>query len=135
MGSFVVLDYVVFLATVAISVSIGVFFAIWDRNKNTPSDYFFGGRNLSILPAALSFVVTFQSSLMILGSPADVYLYGMRYCYYCVGLFVAYTFAGIVIVPVLHRLQVWCTKGVKTVYCLLEQEKYVHKISCCSTSK
>ncbi|XP_045162434.2 sodium-coupled monocarboxylate transporter 2-like [Mercenaria mercenaria] len=104
-STFSAADYVVFVGTLLVSFSIGVFFAIWERKKNTPTDYFLAGRNFNTLPVALSFIVTFQSSLMIIGVPAEGYAYGMKMLYYVVGVITAYIFAGIFIVPVFHPLR------------------------------
>jgi hypothetical protein len=37
-------DYLVFFATIGISFGIGILFAILERKKNTPADYFLAGR-------------------------------------------------------------------------------------------
>ena len=102
------IDYAVFLGTLVISLSIGVFFAVKDKRKkrNSPDDYFLAGRNSSTFPVVLSFVVTFQSSLLILASPVEVYAYGMLHGFYTVGLVLSYIFAGLIIVPVLFPLKI-----------------------------
>ncbi|XP_045173763.1 sodium-coupled monocarboxylate transporter 2-like [Mercenaria mercenaria] len=102
---FAVADYLVFFCTIGISFAIGVFFGVWERKRNTPVDYFLAGRNSRTWPVALSFVVTFQSSLMILGFPAEGYAYGIGVAYYVVGVSVAYMFAALFIVPVFHPLK------------------------------
>ena len=104
-GVFGALDYLVFFATILISFGIGVTFAVLDRKKKTPTDYFLAGRSSSTWSVALSFVVTFQSSLMILGFPAEGYAYGIGIAYYGIGSIAAYTFAAIFIVPMFHPLK------------------------------
>lgn len=102
---FGIADYLVFILTIGISFSIGVFFAVWERKKNTPADYFLAGRKSRTLPVALSFIVTFQSSLMILGFPAEGYAYGIGIGYNVVGSTAAYIFTALFIVPVFHPLK------------------------------
>lgn len=104
-GVFGVLDYLVFFSTIIISFGIGVVFAVLERKKKTPADYFLAGRSSSTLPVALSFVVTFQSSLMVLGFPAEGYAYGVGIAYYAVGTAFAYIFAAFFIVPLFHPLR------------------------------
>lgn len=104
-GVFGVLDYLVFFSTIVISFGIGVVFAILERKKNTPADYFLAGRSSKTWPVALSFVVTFQSSLMVLGFPAEGYAYGIGISYYAVGTLFAYVFAAFFIVPLFHPLR------------------------------
>ena len=43
-------------------------------------------QNTVFITFALAFVVTFQSSLMILGFPAEVYGYGMKYSLILIGI-------------------------------------------------
>ncbi|XP_045171024.2 sodium-coupled monocarboxylate transporter 2-like [Mercenaria mercenaria] len=97
-------DYLVFICTIGISFSIGVFFAILERKRNTPTNYFLADRNSSTWPVALSFVVTFQSSLLVLGFPAEGYAYGIGIAYNVVGSAAAYIFTALFIVPVFHPL-------------------------------
>ncbi|KAL4232965.1 Sodium/iodide cotransporter [Mactra antiquata] len=105
-AEFTTVDYVVFVGTLAISFGIGVFFAIWERSKSTPDDYFLAGRKSSTVPVALSFIVTFQSSLLIIGVPAESFAYGMKNgVYYVVGILTSYLLAGFLIVPVFHPLK------------------------------
>ena len=53
------------------------------------------GRNLKILPVALSILVSFVSALGILGQPAEMYAFGTQYslsgsctCLVCLGSFI-----------------------------------------------
>ena len=103
---FVVADYVVFGLIILISVGIGVFFACYGKGQNTTLNYFLGDRKQNVLPAALSFVVTFQSSIIILGFPAEAYAYGMQYCLQTIGVIIAYLLATVIVVPVFHPLKV-----------------------------
>lgn len=42
-------------------------------------EYLMAGRNLKILPVALSILVSFVSAVGILGGPAEMYAYGTQY--------------------------------------------------------
>ena len=105
-NTFGVVDYVVFSLLLLISVGIGIFFACYGKGQHTTLNYFLGDRNMNVLPVALSYVVTFQSSIMILGSPVEVYAYGMQYCLVCVGVTIAYLLAPLIVVPIFHPLKV-----------------------------
>ena len=102
---FGIIDYVIFFLTIFISFCIGVFFAVWERKRNTTVDYFLAGRRSNSVPVALSFVVTFQSSLLVLGFPAEGYTYGVGIAYYAIGILFAFSAAAIFIVPVFHPLK------------------------------
>ena len=103
---FHVLDYIVFTATLVASLLIGLLFAFRRRSGYNSRDYFFGGGKLNALPVALSLVVTFQSSLMILGDPAETYAYGMYFGIRVVGIIIAYFLGAIITVPVFHPLKI-----------------------------
>ena len=104
-GQISILDFIIFFGTIIISLSIGVFFGCKGRKKTSIVDYFLAGRKLTVLPTAFSLVVTYQSSLMIIGAPAEVYAYGLKYAYLFLGAFLSFTFAGFTIVPVFHPLK------------------------------
>lgn len=69
-------------------------------------DYFFGGKKLKSLPVAFSFIVTFQSSLMILGVPAEVYGYGLKSALQNIGIMIAFISGAVITVPVFRPLQI-----------------------------
>ena len=106
-GKFTLADVLVFAATILASLGIGVFFAIWDRlrNKDSPDDYFLAGRKGRAIPVGLSFIVTFMSSILVVGFPAESYLYGAVFGFFGVGTALAQVFAAFFVVPVVHPLQ------------------------------
>ncbi|XP_053380865.1 sodium-coupled monocarboxylate transporter 2-like [Mercenaria mercenaria] len=108
---FGVADFAVFFAAVGVCLVIGVFFAIWERKRDTTINYFLANRNYRTLPVALSFVVTFQSSLSMLGFSAEAYVYGIGMAYCAVGILTAYSFTAIFIVPVIHPLKLTSVYG------------------------
>ena len=65
-------DYAVFGTTIAISLGIGVYYALSGGKQRTTSEYFVGNRKMAILPVAISLMVSFESSIMMLGTPAEV---------------------------------------------------------------
>ena len=105
--TFEVPDYVVFIGTVLLSFLIGIFFGWWEKRKqhDTPEDYFLAGRKSKTIPVTLSFVVTFQSSIMVLAFPAEGYLYGMQYMFMAISGGIAYIFSAYFVVPVFHPLK------------------------------
>ena len=103
---FHVADYVVFAATLVLSLSIGLLFAVRKKKGYNSRDYFFGGGKLNALPVALSLVVTFQSSLMILGDSAETYAYGMYFGMRVPGICIAYILGALITVPTFHPLKI-----------------------------
>ncbi|RUS89821.1 hypothetical protein EGW08_002433 [Elysia chlorotica] len=106
---FGVVDYVLFILTLVISSGIGVFYAIWDRKRNTPADFLLGGRNMSVFPVALSLMVTFMSALTLLGNPAEIYNYNTMFWWLVVAFMIAMTFAATIFIPFFYELGVTST--------------------------
>ena len=103
--SFHAVDYVIFAATLVASMGIGLFFGFCKKKDFSSADYFFGGKQLRSLPVALSFVVTFQSSLLILGIPAETYGYGIKFVLEVIGIVISFVL-GATVVPVFRPLQI-----------------------------
>ena len=78
MGSgdvFHIADYVVFVITIVISLGIGIFYALSGGRQRTTSEFLVGNRKMTVLPVAISLMVSFESSIMMLGFPAEVYTF------------------------------------------------------------
>ena len=103
--SFHVIDYVIFVATIVASLGIGLFFGFCKKKDFSSVDYFFGGKKLRYLPVALSFVVTFQSSLLILGVPAETYGYGIKFSLETIGIMISFLL-GAIVIPVIRPLPI-----------------------------
>jgi Na+/proline symporter len=58
--------YVVLMATLVISMLIGVYYAIFKKQK-TNSDLNLGGRSMPLIPTALSLLATYMSPILVLG--------------------------------------------------------------------
>jgi solute carrier family 5 (sodium-coupled monocarboxylate transporter), member 8/12 len=78
-------DYAVFISMLAICTFIGLYFGYVDYRKrkgmtkdaNTEAaDYLMGGRDMSIIPIALSLTASFVSGTVLLGTATEMYLYG-----------------------------------------------------------
>ena len=103
---FHVADYIVFAATLVASLSIGLFFAFRKQKAYSSKDYFFGGGMMNAVPVALSFVVTFQSSLMIIGDSAESYAYGILFGMRVPGILLAYCLGAIITVPIFRPMKI-----------------------------
>ncbi|XP_071119638.1 sodium-coupled monocarboxylate transporter 1-like [Haliotis cracherodii] len=72
-------DYFVFGLMLAASVSIGIYYAIMASKRRSTSEYFIAGQSMSFLPVALSLLATYESSVMMLGTPAESYSHGIQW--------------------------------------------------------
>ncbi|XP_069103671.1 sodium-dependent multivitamin transporter-like [Argopecten irradians] len=104
--SLVLADYLVFAAALLVSLAIGVYYALSGGRQKTTKEYLLGNRKMSIIPVGLSLMVSFESSIMMLGFPAEVYTYGIQYWWFTVGFMLSQLVAIRIIVPLIHPLRV-----------------------------
>ncbi|KAK7477614.1 hypothetical protein BaRGS_00031162 [Batillaria attramentaria] len=104
--TFHIADYAVFGLTILISIGIGIYYALSGGRQRTTSEYLVGGRTMQFIPVAISLMVSFESSIMMLGLPAEAYVYGIQWWWSCVGFLVAQLLSIIMLVPLIHPLQI-----------------------------
>lgn len=77
---FSVLDYSIFIAMVALSALIGIYYGFISKQKqDTTAEYLMGGKKMNYLPVAASLISSNISGVTILGLPTDVYANGSQY--------------------------------------------------------
>ncbi|XP_059148708.1 sodium-coupled monocarboxylate transporter 2-like [Physella acuta] len=100
-----VADYVVCVVVLLIPMAIGILFAVKDAKKATREEYLFGGRQMSVVPVALSLFVTYTSAISLMGNSTDMYTYSvMVMTIYC-GFSLCYIVGLFTIVPMFYSLQ------------------------------
>ena len=87
-------DYLIFGLTLLGSVAIGIYYAIRERHKTT-EDYLIAGRKMSMLPAAISLMISYLSAVTLLGDAAENYFFGISYSLYIFSSFFFRTHRGI----------------------------------------
>ena len=103
------LDYVLFIAMLAVSTGIGVFFAVSGGKQRTTREYLTGDRQLAMIPASISIVVSYMSAISMLGDPAESYLYGAIYLWQIPAGVMGAVLASLIFVPVYYPLQLIST--------------------------
>ncbi|XP_059139448.1 sodium-coupled monocarboxylate transporter 1-like [Physella acuta] len=103
---FHIADYVVFGLTIVVSVGIGIYYAFSGGRQKTTSEYLVGGRSMSFIPVAISLLVSFESSIMMLGLPAEAYVYGMQLLMGNIGTLISQLLTIHLVVPLLHPLKI-----------------------------
>ena len=101
---FHIVDYVIMAAFLLISLGIGVYYGLVQKQKTT-EEYLFGNRQMSLLPVALSMLVTYQSAISVIGIPAEIYIYNTMVMYTLVGIAVANLIQYSMIVPLMYPLR------------------------------
>ncbi|XP_068672015.1 sodium-dependent multivitamin transporter-like [Montipora foliosa] len=137
---FGVVDYVVFSLMMLISTLIGIWYGCGPGGKQkTTAEYLLGDRKMSLLPVAISLLVTFLSAVSLIGIPSEIYTYGFQYCVtILVGPFVLLLPVSIIFVPMYRRLNITCANeylerrfsvGVRMVGCALFMLQYTLYLS------
>ncbi|CAG5131129.1 unnamed protein product [Candidula unifasciata] len=99
-------DFVVFGATILISIAIGIYYAFSGGRQRTTAEYLVGGRTMSFIPVAISLMVSFESSIMMLGLPAEAYVYGIQIIFSSCGFLISNLLSIHIVVPLLHPLKI-----------------------------
>ena len=125
---FTVVDYVLFGLMLAFSASIGIFYAIKDRNRANTKEFLLAGGNMNPIPVALSILASFMSAITLLGTPAEMYNYTTMYWYIGLGYLFVVAGAAHIFIPVFYRLRVTSAYEV----CILVLHLDIHAVFWCS---
>ncbi|XP_006914616.1 sodium-coupled monocarboxylate transporter 1 [Pteropus alecto] len=120
-GTFGVWDYVVFAAMLAISAVIGIYYAFAGNSQHTSKEFLTGGRSMNPVPVALSLTASFMSAVTVLGTPTDVYRFGVIFSLFGITYFLVVVISAEVFLPVFYRLGITSTYE----YLELRFNKYV----------
>lgn len=108
-GTFAVWDYVVFAGVLLISAAIGIYYAFAGDSRETSKDFLMGGRRMHAVPVALSLTASFMSAVTVLGTPAEVYRFGMIYSLFGLTYFLVVVITAEVFLPVFYKLGITST--------------------------
>jgi len=111
-NTFGTVDYCVFGGMLVCSMLIGVYHAF--RGKHTNTDMLLGGRNMSVLPVAISIMATFLSAILILGTPGEMYASGAQFWVSVLAFVLILPVASLFFIPIFYRC------GLTSVYEYLE---------------
>lgn len=102
--TFGALDYVILAGSLAISAGIGVYHACVGGRQSTTEEFLMADRNMNPIPVALSLVASFISAITVLGTPAEMYIYGSMYWVYGLAyIFVGFT-TGSFFIPIFYKI-------------------------------
>ncbi|KAJ8311684.1 hypothetical protein KUTeg_011039 [Tegillarca granosa] len=100
-----ILDWIVFTGLLVISTCIGIYHAFSGGRQKTTREFLVGNRELTLFPVAISILVSFQSAILILGAPAEMYTKGTQYYLYTYGQIFATFLASVIYVPLFYPLK------------------------------
>ncbi len=97
-------DYVVLGGMLALSLGIGVYFAI--KSKNTREGYLLGNRQMGVVSVSISMFVTLQSAVSLLGFPSEIYTHGTMILYIFIAYSLTYVVGVYTCLPLLYPLHI-----------------------------
>jgi len=98
-------DYVIFAVILAIASAIGLYYGCTGNKQNSTSEFLMAGRSMSVLPVALSLLASFMSAITLLGTPAEIVLYGTQYWMIWISYCFVVPLSAYVFIPVFYRLE------------------------------
>ncbi|XP_037080771.1 sodium-coupled monocarboxylate transporter 1-like, partial [Pollicipes pollicipes] len=122
--TFGLVDYCVFGSVLVFSLLIGVYHAF--RGKQTNAEMLLGGRNMAIVPVAISIMATFLSAILILGSPAEMYTNGAQYWVVVLAFAVVLPSVTLLYLPIFYR----CRLTSVNEYLQLRFDSHVLRLFC-----
>ncbi|XP_067653795.1 sodium-coupled monocarboxylate transporter 1-like [Haliotis asinina] len=102
-------DYVVFGLMLLLSAAIGIYYAIRSRNKNSTDEFLMASGEMSVIPVAMSLLLSFMSAIFILGFPAEMYTQGTQFYMQVVGNMLGCVMSVLLFVPMLYPLKLTST--------------------------
>ncbi|KAK2170806.1 hypothetical protein NP493_1139g00070 [Ridgeia piscesae] len=97
-------DYIVFGLMLSVSAGIGIYYAWIGRKRNTTKEFLMADRSMGALPVSLSMLASFMSAITVLGTPAEMYVFGSQYWMVWVGYCVTIPLAAHFFLPVFYNL-------------------------------
>ncbi|GBN01612.1 Sodium-coupled monocarboxylate transporter 1 [Araneus ventricosus] len=99
-----VADYILFILMLLVSSGIGLYFRFSGGRQRTTSEFLLAGKNMPILPVAFSIMASYLSAITVIGTPAEVYIFGIHLLYTCVSYPIGVVIASYVCLPVFFKL-------------------------------
>ena len=100
-----VADWVIFVLSLLVTISIGIYHAFVGGKQKTTLEYFLGNRKLHFLPVSASLAATFCSQVVVLGFPAEAYTNGIMVMVFSIGSLIAFGLTIVLCVPVFYPLK------------------------------
>ena len=103
--TFHIADYVVFGLMLLVSSGIGIFYACAGGKQKSTNEFLMADRSMKSLPVALSVLASFFSASTLLGTPAEIYEYGVQYWISVFGAILAPISGALLFGPMFFKLK------------------------------
>ena len=85
--------------------------------QKTTNEFLMANRQMHVLPVTLSLLASFMSAITLLGTPAEVYLYGTQYWLIWLGYVIMIPVSAHIFVPIFFRLKLTSVFEVRPCLC------------------
>nr|AKN21419.1 slc5a-4 [Schmidtea mediterranea] len=104
-------DYCVWALLLVSSLAIGFYFGYMDTikrrekpNQSETAEFLLGSRRMSAFPVSCSIMASFFSAITLLGTPNEIYQYGVIYWYIGIGYIITIVISAYFFVPVFYNI-------------------------------
>lgn len=109
-------DYAVFLISLLIPIAVGFYFAFQGGKQKTTTEFLLADKNQRSWLVGLSLVASYFSSVLLLGTTAEVFTYGVQHIILVLfSYWIVAAVAHVVFIPMLHRAKVTSVNEVSEV--------------------
>lgn len=97
----------VFVLSLLIPIAVGFYFACRGGRQKTTTEFLLADKNLRSWLVSLSLVASYFSSVVLLGTTAEVFTYGVQYIILALfSYWLVAAAAHVVFIPMFHRVKV-----------------------------
>ena len=115
-------DYLIFAISLLFPIAAGLFFACRGGKQRTTNEFLLADKNLRSWLVALSLVASYFSSVLLLGTTAEVFTFGIQFIILALlSYWIVAGMAHVLFIPMFHRIKVTSVNEVsvpKFCFCL-----------------
>ncbi|XP_052069320.1 sodium-coupled monocarboxylate transporter 1-like [Mytilus californianus] len=104
-NEFSTLDYIIFVVTLVISLSIGIYNAFKSRYKQSTKEVLLAGGEMGVIPVAFSLFASFISSVSMIGIPAEAYIFDSMVMWGAVAAPISIYLSAYIYIPIFYNLK------------------------------
>ena len=108
-----IVDYIIFGLLLLVSSLIGIYFGYKHRKQMTSAEYLLASRSVSWIPICISVVVSFFSSVGVMGIVANMYIHGITFGLSIFGLIIPIMINAEIFAPIFRELKLISVHEVK----------------------
>lgn len=112
-------DYAVFAISLLIPVAVGIYFVCQGGRQKTTTEFLLADKNQRSWIIAFSLVASYFSSVLLLGTTAEVFTYGIQYIIFALfSYWIVAAIAHVLFIPMFHRVKITSVNEVSCVILL-----------------